>query len=187
MCTETIGFTNIRKIVDEHKLITAISWVSYELEMRVSRLRRLTCTASTFLKRFLPIAWVDLKSEYTDFGMRFLKKKNCEALSRSQSLILRWKFYVLFKIRCQACYQIFLDVCFLNLKFRTHKINLFACVLRAKFSPKISFLLLGKIWVAFDTSVYCNCFITYVILSNLWPNFHTHPYIVKHKRYQEVV
>ena len=159
----------------EHKLITAIYWVSYELEMRVSRLRRLTCTASTFLKRFLPIAWVDLKSEYTDFGMRFLKKKNCEALSRSQSLILRWKFYVLFKIRCQACYQIFLDVCFLNLKFRTHKINLFACVLRAKCSPKISFLLLGGIWVAFDTSVSCNCFITYVILSNLWPNFHTHP------------
>ena len=85
-------------------------------------------------------------------------------------------FDVLFKIRCQACYQIFLDVCFLNLKFRTHKINLFACVLRAKYSPKISFLLLGGIWVAFDTSVSCNCFITYVILSNLWPNFHTHPY-----------
>ena len=50
-------------------------------------------------------------------------------------------FDVLFKIRCQACYQIFLDVC-LNLKFRTHKINLFACVLRAKCSPKISFYFL---------------------------------------------
>ena len=96
VCTETIGFTTIRKIVDEHKLITAIYWVSYELEMRVSRLRRLTCTASTFLKRFLPIAWVDLKSEYTDFKMRFLKKKNCEALPRSQSLMLRWKILMCF-------------------------------------------------------------------------------------------
>ena len=94
--TETIGFTTIRKIVDEHKLITAIYWVSYELEMRVSRLRRLTCTASTLLKRFLPIAWVDLKSEYTDFKMRFLKKKNCEALPRSQSLMLRWKILMCF-------------------------------------------------------------------------------------------
>ena len=96
VCTETIGFLIIRKIVDEHKLITAIYWVSYELEMRVSRLRRLTCTASTFLKRFLPIAWVDLKSEYTDFKMRFLKKKNCEALPRSQSLTLRWKILMCF-------------------------------------------------------------------------------------------
>ena len=96
MRTETIGFLIIRKIFDKHKLITATYWVSYELEMRVSRLRRLTCTSSAFLKRFLPIAWVDLKSEYTDFGMRFLKKKNCEALPRSQSLMLRWKFWCAF-------------------------------------------------------------------------------------------
>ena len=50
VCIETIGFTIIRKIVDEHELATALCWVSYELEMRVSRLRRLTCTASAFLK-----------------------------------------------------------------------------------------------------------------------------------------
>ena len=159
----------------EHKLITAIYWVSYELEMRVSRLRRLTCTASAFLKRFLPIAWVDLKSEYTDFGMRFLKKKKIvKRFPDHNHWYFDENFDVLFKIRCQACYQIFLDVC-LNLKFRTHKIKLFACELRATCLPKISFLLLGGIWVAFDTSVSCNCFITYVILSNLWPNFHTHP------------
>ena len=144
--------------------------------MRVPRLRRLTCTASAFLKRFLPIAWVDLKSEYTDFGMRFLKKKKLWSAFPITIIDTSMKILMCFlKIRCQACYQIFLDVCFLNLKFRTHKINLFACVLRAKCSPKISFLLLGGIWVAFDTSVSCNCFITYVILSNLWPNFHTHP------------
>ena len=142
--TETIGFTTIRKIVDEHKLITAIYWVSYELEMRVSRLRRLTCTASAFLKRFLPIAWVDLKSEYTDFKMRFLKKKKLWSASPITIIDASMKnFDVLFKIRCQACHQIFLDVCSLNLKFRTHKIKLFAWVQWAKCSPKISFLLLS--------------------------------------------
>ena len=112
--------------------------------MRVSRLRRLTCTASAFLKRFLPITWVDLKSEYTDFGMRFLKKKKLWSAFPITIIDTSMKILMCFlKIRCQACYQIFLDVCFLNLKFRTHKINLFACVLRAKCSPKISFFLVG--------------------------------------------
>ena len=42
----------------------------------------------------LAIGWVDLKSEYTDFGMK--KKKNCEALPQLQSLILRRKFWCAF-------------------------------------------------------------------------------------------
>ena len=50
VCTDTIGFTIIRKIVDEHELVTKLCWVSYELEMRLSRLRRLTYTASAFLQ-----------------------------------------------------------------------------------------------------------------------------------------
>ena len=86
-----------------------------------------------------------------------------------------WVGFGLKKIRCQARYQIFLDVCFLNLKCRTHKINLFTCVLRAKCLPKISFLLFIGIWVAFVTSASCNYLITYVILSNLGPNLtHIH-------------
>ena len=30
VCTETIGFTTIRKIVDEHELVNALCWVFYE-------------------------------------------------------------------------------------------------------------------------------------------------------------
>ena len=50
-------------------------------------------------------------------------------LPRSQSSML-W-FYVLVKIRCQAPYQIFLNVCFLNLKCRTH--IFFFCVWKYRF------------------------------------------------------
>ena len=56
------------------------------------------------------------------------------------------------------------------------------CLLRAKRSPKYRFILLLGIWVALGTSTSCNYLITYVIRSNLWANFHTHPWIVKHKK-----
>ena len=52
LCTETTGFTVIRKIVDEHELVNELCWFFYEWEMRVSGLRRLTCTSSAFLKGF---------------------------------------------------------------------------------------------------------------------------------------
>ena len=48
VCTETIGFTTIRKIVDEHELVNALCWVFYEWEMRVSGLWRSTCTSYAF-------------------------------------------------------------------------------------------------------------------------------------------
>ena len=50
LCTETTGFTVIRKIVDEHELVNELCWFFYEWEMRVSGLRWLICTASAFLQ-----------------------------------------------------------------------------------------------------------------------------------------
>ena len=73
-------------------------------------------------------------------------------------------FDVLFKILCQACYQIFLDVCSLNLKFRTHKMKLFACVLRAKCSPKLH----QRSYLDCSLSRYIYLIFCFVFL---WPKF----------------
>ena len=145
--------------------------------MRVSRLRRWTCTASAFLQTVSSDCMSSLEIWIYWFWNEVFeeKKKNRGALTRSQSLMLRWKILCAFKNSLPGTLPNFLDFCFLDLKCRTNKINLLTCVLQAKCSPKISFLLLIGIWVALVTSASCNYLITYVILSNLGPNLtHIH-------------
>ena len=80
VCTETIGFKIIRKVVDEHELITALRFLMNE-KCECRDLEDELALLPLSFKQFLPTAWVHLKSEYTDFGMKFLKrkKKSCSA------------------------------------------------------------------------------------------------------------
>ena len=91
VCTETTGFTIIRKIVDEHGLVNELCWFFYEWELIMSGLRRLICTASAFLQIVSSYCmnWLEIWI-YWFWNEVFEEKK---ALPQLQSLKLQWKFW----------------------------------------------------------------------------------------------